>query len=72
MTDVQAVTPASLNDQGRWLMEPLAKLELARMADGDVAHIYTTLAGHTYVDPPEHGQHLKGHSELCLLYSRDT
>ncbi|MDT4868851.1 hypothetical protein FQZ97_1038390 [compost metagenome] len=70
--DVQAVTPDSLNQKGRWLMEPLAKLELAKTPSHEVAHIYTTVDGHTYYDLPDDALGIEQLCDRKVLYARPT
>lgn len=70
VVDLQVVTPDCLNGRGRWLMEPLAKLELAMTNDDDVVHIYTLLDGRTYCDPAQDEQALKQLSDSRVIYSR--
>ncbi|MDT4834741.1 hypothetical protein FQZ97_683890 [compost metagenome] len=70
--DVQAVTPERVNRKGRWLMEPLAKLELAKTPGHEVAHIYTTVAGHTYYDLPDDALGIEQLKDWKVLYARPT
>lgn len=49
--DLQAMTPGNVNKQGRWLMEPLAQLEVAETAHGATVEIFTTISGQTYYHP---------------------
>ncbi|WP_036993693.1 hypothetical protein [Metapseudomonas furukawaii] len=70
VVDLQVVTPDCLNGQGRWLMEPLAKLELAITSDDDVVHIYTLMDGRTYYDPVQNEQALMQLSDSAVIYSR--
>ncbi len=70
VVDLQVVTPDCLNGRGRWLMEPLAKLELAMTSDEDVVHIYTLMDGRTYCDPAQDDQALKQLSDGRVIYSR--
>lgn len=70
VVDLQVVTPDSLNGRGRWLMEPLAKLELAMTNDDNVVHIYTLVDGRTYYDPAQDDQALKQLSDSRVIYNR--
>ncbi|OWJ98257.1 hypothetical protein B6S59_01390 [Pseudomonas sp. A46] len=70
VVDLQVVTPGCLNGRGRWLMEPLAKLELAMTSDDDVVHIYTLADGRTYCDPAQDDQALEQFSASHVIYSR--
>ncbi|MFC5694884.1 hypothetical protein ACFPU0_04835 [Pseudomonas sp. GCM10022186] len=72
VVDVQVVTPERLNKKGRWLMEPLAKLELAKTPGHEVAHIYTTVDGHAYYDLPDDTLKLEQLRDWRVLYVRPT
>ncbi|MDT4868037.1 hypothetical protein FQZ97_1029770 [compost metagenome] len=72
VVDVQVVTPERLNKKGRWLMEPLAKLEIAKTSGPEVAHIYTTVDGHTYYDLPDDVQGIEQLRDWTVLYARPT
>lgn len=49
--DLQVMTPGTINKQGRWLMEPLAQLELGETKHGAPVEIFTTIFGRTYYYP---------------------
>lgn len=72
VVDVQVVTPERLNKKGRWLMEPLAKLEMAKTPGHEVAHIYTTVDGHTYYDLPDDALKIEQLQDWKVLYARPT
>ncbi|MGK9066605.1 hypothetical protein [Stutzerimonas chloritidismutans] len=70
VVDLQAMTPGMINKQGRWLMESLAKLELAKTAYGETVEIYTTISGSVYFCPTLKTSAVKGLRSRRLLYKR--
>lgn len=48
VTDVEVVTPAWVNGQGRWMMERLFKLETGFDKDGGLIHIISVESGAVY------------------------
>lgn len=67
--EIQIVTPAKVNQRGRWLMEPLSKVELALGGDDDEIFIYTTEDGRVYIDPPQSKRFDHAIAERTTLYS---
>ncbi|MCG8910328.1 hypothetical protein [Pseudomonas sp. DP-17] len=67
--ELQIVTPAKVNKRGKWLMEPLAKVELALGVDDDEIFIYTTEDGQVYVDPPQSKRFDHAIAQRTMLYS---
>lgn len=46
--EIQVVTPAWINKQGRWAMEPIRSLEIGRHAEGHAAYVYHLPGGRSY------------------------
>ncbi|WP_447747807.1 hypothetical protein [Pseudomonas nicosulfuronedens] len=67
--ELQIVTPAKVNKRGKWLMEPLTKVELALGGDDDEIFIYTTEDGRVYVDPPQSKRFDHAIAQRTTLYS---
>lgn len=67
--ELQIVTPEKVNQRGRWLMEPLTKVELALGGDDDEIFIYTTEEGRVYVDPPQSKRFDHAIAQRTTMYS---
>lgn len=48
VTDIQVVTPASVNGQDRWMMERLIKLEVGQNSRRSITHIISVESGAVY------------------------
>lgn len=69
--DLQVMTPESMNHKGRWLLEPLSKLQLAQTACGTTVEIYTTLDGSVYFNPSQRPRAIKNLRITSTPYSRE-
>lgn len=70
VVDLQAMTPSTINRQGRWLMEPLSQLELAETARGETVQIYTTIYSQVYFYPSLSQSAIKKLRARRMLYKR--
>jgi len=51
ISELQLMSPAWMNGAGRWLLEPIRQIDIARSADNELIHIYVTQEGKNYYDP---------------------
>jgi len=51
ISELQLMSPAWMNGAGRWLLEPIRQIDIARSADNELIHIYVTHEGKNYYDP---------------------
>lgn len=49
--ELQLMSPAWMNGAGRWLLEPIRQIDIARSVDNELIHIYVTHEGKNYYDP---------------------
>tara|TARA_R100000935_G_C2750188_1_gene129421 strand:+ start:249 stop:530 length:282 start_codon:yes stop_codon:yes gene_type:complete len=51
ISELQLMSPAWMNGAGRWLLEPIRQIDIARSADNELIHIYVTQEVKNYYDP---------------------
>ncbi len=51
ISELQLMSPAWMNGAGRWQLEPIRQIDIARSADNELIHIYVTHEGKNYYDP---------------------